>query len=208
MKRARLRAAEAARKVRAPRRRGRGDGHRVQDMRWWKRCILTIALAGVLLAAQYVVGIWWMPPHMYYEPMQGNALVRANHSYRADARELWWMTFDEGPSGAGSSTLAYGWPLPMVRCVVLHGSGRPTVGFKGTAFRSPSLRMPAGVPSDVLWRGLAGNLAFWFLPALIGVSGFLWVRSRFRRSRGRRTKCAYDMRGIGSVCPECGTAAP
>lgn len=69
--------------------------------------------------------------------------------------------------------------------------------------------------SPQLWTSVYVRIPYW-LPMILGtLTPVLWLRSawRRRRQRSRAAKglcaaCGYDMRGIDSRCPECGTILP
>jgi hypothetical protein len=56
------------------------------------------------------------------------------------------------------------------------------------------------------------RVAYWLVIPWLLISPVLWLRGRLRQRRrlhsGRCTSCGYDLRGSGSICPECGTPIP
>lgn len=109
-----------------------------------------------------------------------------------------------------SSVIAQGWPFPMARIgwikvpkddATQSQSSAPEMNFEefGNSFSLPWAKLA----SDPIWRGLAINLAFWWLLAFGVLS--IPLRPWLRRRKGRCPKCAYDLkRDFESGCPECG----
>jgi hypothetical protein len=110
------------------------------------------------------------------------------------------------------SSIASGWPmLSMVQHSLPKTGAPPTLRdrirrgiespFANKTFWS-SRQYLALLP---IWLGFAVNTLVYALP----VYGVTWsiaiLRSRLRRRAGRCPRCEYDIRGIASPCPECGS---
>jgi len=95
---------------------------------------------------------------------------------------------------------ATGWPRPAFRSIIVEDSQQPQ-----TVTSVSPLVLIGGVviPSEPLWRGIAINLAFWWLLAFGVLS--IPLRPWLRHHKGRCPKCAYDLqRDFANGCPECG----
>jgi len=135
-------------------------------------------------------------PYSTYIPATGPYFVAAyGWPLRALAFEVWTESiptnlhrgrfgFDENLYGA--------LVVPGGR---LRGAGR---------FSGPDLWLPL-LP---LWRGLVANVLFYALVVLVLRRGFVLLRGRRRRRRGRCWAgggCGYDLTGLhAATCPECG----
>lgn len=146
----------------------------------------------------------WPPPN--YTVSGGRAGVRSSSFYH--------LKGDQATHGARE--LSAGWPLVCLTASAFLGSdGDFVVVGPGRGLVFGSLRQ--GVyrrgrflgDSKVLplwprWAGLAANAALYGAAVGLTGNGLRRFRGRRRRRQGRCTVCAYDLRGLSGVCPECG----
>jgi hypothetical protein len=86
---------------------------------------------------------------------------------------------------------------PTVSSIALH-TGKPGENFGVKA-----------LPIAPIWPGFAVDTLFYAALAWGFWRGQVWLRRRWRRSRGRCPRCGYSLAGLavspaGAVCPECG----
>lgn len=94
-----------------------------------------------------------------------------------------------------------GWPF---RCLV--GAVVETREFDGKALHGADVRVwitAAGFPYQPLWLGLTANALLVSTPIVAILLVLRHARRRWRASRNRCPRCAYQMSGL-TRCPECG----
>lgn len=104
---------------------------------------------------------------------------------------------------AGISTIAYGWPWPMLRVVVVNGSGLFVIGEIEQPWRFSFVGHQFRLPVRVVWWGAVGNWMVHWLLLCVPIGSVVWVRKRRRRARGLCPGCAYPV-GVSPRCTECG----
>lgn len=130
------------------------------------------------------------------------------------------------PAAFGQDGMEYatGWPLLTAWCdwaydgrwwsptrpaVVRGGISITRAPAKGRA--SPVMRLHA-LPYRPIWLGVVVNTLFYAVLLAVPFASLValraWRRGR-RKARGRCTRCAYDLTGLGAgaPCPECGVEA-
>jgi hypothetical protein len=107
-------------------------------------------------------------------------------------RCLRWESFGLASSGA----VSFGVPPYKI---TLKRSSTPVVTFSNHALGRTVL------PLRPIWHGLFLNLALYSLTVTYLFVVATQVRGWTRRRKGNCSACGYSLRGVSSVCPECGT---
>jgi len=135
-------------------------------------------------------------PYLGYAPLTGPYFVAAyGWPWRALAIEVWAR--EVPPEWTGER---FDWAEDVRGAVVVAGGSLRGPGMIG----GDDLHLPL-LP---LWRGLLANVLFYALLVWVLRRGFVLLRGRRRRRRGRcwwRGGCGYDLTGLHAAnCPECG----
>jgi len=168
---------------------------------------------------------------VYFSDYTKGALALGLETGRYTPSGLPWFVehavsyLDSTPQTGPYYVAAYGWPLRAL-AVELWVRDVPPERTGGGAGYEEFLRgavvIPGGrlrrsgmmgeddlwLPLLPLWRGLIANVLFYASLVLVLRRGFVLLRGRRRRRRGRcwwRGGCGYDLTGLhAATCPECG----
>ena len=109
---------------------------------------------------------------------------------------------------------ATGWPCLSMYCVRIKWRGTDPDSVIGGIDYSPRANRVYPFPYDPmlpltpLWSGFAINTLVYGGFFWLSVTGIVAMRVGYRFRQRLCRKCAYDVRGLAHVCPECGLPIP
>lgn len=131
----------------------------------------------------------------------------------------WLPPIPDEPAGlVGYGGRAAGWPWATMRSLVRVDPATRVPRWRGRLRLRPesfygarrlNLQDPESgcVPLLPIAEGFTLSTLMWATPCFLVLAAPGLVRRRLRASRGRCTRCGYDLRGTGAgLCPECGAS--